>query len=147
MVRPSAEGAHLVVKSEVATTQLESERKPVGPKVDVGDEGGATTGGEGSSSGTGVGPRPAGGERRDPPRIELRRFHGAANLDPLRLGRDASQIAEEIVQHLTRINGANVEITIEIQAELPEPASDKLVRDVTENCRTLRFTSYGFEQL
>jgi hypothetical protein len=28
---------------------------------------------------------------------------------------------------------------------LPEPASEKLVRDVTENCRTLKFTDYGFE--
>jgi len=39
-----------------------------------------------------------------------------------------------------------VQITLDIQAELPENASDKLVRDVTENCRTLRFTSFGFEE-
>jgi hypothetical protein len=63
----------------------------------------------------------------------------------LRLGRDAAQIAEEVVQHLSRIIGAEVQITLEIQAELPDGASEKLVRDVTENCRTLRFASYGFE--
>ena len=35
---------------------------------------------------------------------------------------------------------------IEIHADIPDGAGDKLVRDVTENCRTLRFTSYGFEE-
>jgi hypothetical protein len=62
------------------------------------------------------------------------------------LGRDASRIAEEVVQHLSGIVGANVEVTLEIHAELPEGANDKLVRDVTENCRTLRFGTYGFEE-
>jgi hypothetical protein len=77
---------------------------------------------------------------------QLRRFHASVTIDPLRLGRDASQIAEEVVQHLTRIVGAQVEITLEIQADLPEGASEKLVRDVTENCRTLKFENYGFEE-
>lgn len=77
---------------------------------------------------------------------KLTRFHGSALLDPLRLGRDASRIAEEVVQHLTGLLGAEVEITLEIQARFQDGASDKLVRDVTENCRTLRFNDYGFEQ-
>jgi hypothetical protein len=77
---------------------------------------------------------------------QLRRFHGSVAIDPLRLGRDAAQIAEEVVQHLTRIIDARVEITLEIQANLPEGASEKLVRDVTENCRTLKFKDYGFEE-
>jgi hypothetical protein len=80
------------------------------------------------------------------PAPQLRCFHGSLTIDPLRLGRDAAQIAEEVVQHLTRVVGARVEINLEIQAELTEGASEKLVRDVTENCRTLRFTSYGFEE-
>jgi hypothetical protein len=66
--------------------------------------------------------------------------------DPLRLGRDAARIAEEIVQHLTGLVGSNVEITIEIRADLADGAGDKLVRDVTENCRTLKFTDFGFEE-
>ena len=76
----------------------------------------------------------------------LSRFHGSVQVDPLRLGRDAARIAEEIVQHLTGLVGSNVEITIEIQADLAEGAGEKLVRDVTENCRTLRFTDFGFEE-
>ena len=51
------------------------------------------------------------------------------------------------MQHLTRTVGARVEVALEIHAELPEGASDKLVRDVTENCRTRRFNSYGFEEV
>jgi hypothetical protein len=81
------------------------------------------------------------------PAPQLKRFHASVTIDPLRLGRDASQIAEGIVQHLTRVLGAQVEITLEIQAELPEGASEKLVRDVTENCRPPpRFNNYGFEE-
>jgi hypothetical protein len=64
----------------------------------------------------------------------------------MRLGRDASRIAEEVVQHLTGLVGSRVELTIEIHAELPEGASDKLVRDITENCRTLKFRDFGFEE-
>jgi len=37
-------------------------------------------------------------------------------------------------------------VTLDIQVELPENASDKLVRDVTENCRTLKFTDFGFAE-
>ncbi len=77
---------------------------------------------------------------------KLTRFHGSVQVDPLRLGRDAARIAEEIVQHLTGLVGSKVEITIEIQADLAEGAADKLVRDVTENCRTLKFTDFGFEE-
>ena len=75
----------------------------------------------------------------------LRRFHGPVTLDARRLGRDASRIAEEVVQHLSSIVGADVHITLDIQVKLPENASDKLVRDVTENCRTLKFEEFGFE--
>ena len=64
----------------------------------------------------------------------------------MRLGREASRIAEEVVQHLAGLVGSNVEITIEIHPDLADGAGEKLVRDVTENCRTLRFTEYGFEE-
>jgi hypothetical protein len=41
--------------------------------------------------------------------------------------------------------GAEVTVTLEIEAWLPSGASDGLVRTVTENCRTLKFDSQGFE--
>ena len=67
-------------------------------------------------------------------------------LDSLRLGRDASKIAEEVVQHLAGLVGADVEVTLEIRAEIPDGATPEIVRTVTENCRTLRFGDYGFEE-
>jgi hypothetical protein len=68
------------------------------------------------------------------------------NLDPLRTSRDVGNIAQEIIQHLTAMSGSKVEITLEIEADLPDGAPDDVVRTVSENCRTLKFTSQGFEE-
>jgi hypothetical protein len=38
-----------------------------------------------------------------------------------------------------------VKVTLEIQADLPNGASDQVVRTVTENSRTLKFEIHGFE--
>jgi hypothetical protein len=38
-----------------------------------------------------------------------------------------------------------VKVTLEIEAEIPSGAPDNVVRTVTENSRTLKFTSQGFE--
>ena len=56
------------------------------------------------------------------------------------------QIAEEVVSHLTGLVGAKVEVTLEIEAEIPDGAPEHVVRTVTENARTLRFRSHGFEE-
>ena len=86
------------------------------------------------------------GLRGEPPGVpQLKRFHGSVSLDPVRLGRDAARVADEVVKHLSGIVGSQIQITLDIQVELPVSASDKLVRDVTENCRTLKFQDYGFE--
>lgn len=76
----------------------------------------------------------------------LRRYHGSVKLDPERLGRDAGRIAEEVVQHLVALRGAQVEVTLDIAADIPGGAPKQVVRTVTENGRTLRFTSQGFEE-
>ena len=74
-----------------------------------------------------------------------KRFYGSVELDPLRVGRDASQIAEAIIQHLAGLVHANVEVRLDIQAEIPDGAPDEVVRTVTENARTLKFDRHGFE--
>ena len=80
------------------------------------------------------------------PTVVLRRFHGSVQVDATRLGRDAGRIAEEVVQHLAGLVGADVKVTIEIEAEIPDGAPDNVVRTVTENRRTLGFTSQGLEE-
>jgi predicted AAA+ superfamily ATPase len=94
-----------------------------------------------------VSPGGAGGEKLDPKPAGpvVRRYHGSVALDPTRVGRDASKIAEEVIAHLVSLVGADVAVTLEIDAHLPSGASDQVIRTVTENSRTLKFTSHGFE--
>jgi len=74
-----------------------------------------------------------------------RRFHGTVKLDPTRVGRDAGKIADEVISHLVGLVGSNVTVTLEIEAEVKSGTPDNVVRTVTENCRTLKFSSQGFE--
>jgi hypothetical protein len=66
-------------------------------------------------------------------------------VDPARVGRDAAEIATEVVTHLEGLVGAELKVTLEISAFIPEGAPENVVRTVTENCSTLKFTSHGFE--
>jgi hypothetical protein len=66
-------------------------------------------------------------------------------LDSARVGRDAGRIAEKVIAHLMGQIGAEVAVTLEIDARLPNGAGDQLVRTVNENSRTLKFDSHGFE--
>lgn len=125
-----------VVQPAAAEAQLEAEREATGPS------GGGTPAGEGPPTAGGEGA----GEGEEPARTALRRFHGSVSLDPTRLSRDASEIAEAVVAHLNGLLGASVEVTLEIHADIPEGAPDNVVRTVTENAATLRFDpGAGFE--
>ena len=67
-------------------------------------------------------------------------------LDAARVGRDAGRVADEVIAHLAGLVGAKVKVTLEIEAEVPSGTPDQVVRTVTENGRTLKFTSQGFEE-
>jgi predicted AAA+ superfamily ATPase len=132
--------AGVLVKPEPARRQYEADRTPA-PSPQPGAGGTQATG---TTSATSSGETPAvGGTPVEPPK--LKRFHGTVQLDPQRVGRDAGTIAQEVISHLAGIIGADVKVTIEIDAFVPSGASEQVVRTVTENCRTLKFTSQGFE--
>jgi hypothetical protein len=40
--------------------------------------------------------------------------------------------------------GSDVRVTLEIWADVPEGIPEKVERDVSENCNTLRFRDHGF---
>lgn len=152
-VRVIVDERSVLVKSETALGQIEKDRQTAA----IAAQSAQSTGGSHSvslNSSSPIGANasssvPLAKTKQQPPvpsAPKLGRFHASVSIDPLRLGRDASRIAEEVIQHLTGLVGAEVEITLEIQAALPDGATDKLVRDVTENCRTLKFTDYGFEE-
>jgi hypothetical protein len=75
------------------------------------------------------------------------RFYGALTVnDPNRLTSTAQVLSKEIIQHLTSLLGAQVRITLEIQATIPDGAPDHVTQIVTENCKTLKFDQAGFEE-
>ena len=138
---PDADAPGLLVKSDIARQQMDAERaQPPGR----GEGAGGGTGGE--SPGPGGGSGPGEGPSGPPPAPQPTRFHGTATLDAERVGRDASRIADEVIAHLSGLVGAKVTVTLEIEAEVPAGAPDHVVRTVTENSRTLKFTSQGFEK-
>jgi hypothetical protein len=49
-------------------------------------------------------------------------------------------------QHLTRLEGAQIEVSLEIQAYIPQGAPDEVVRTITENLKTLEITGCSFEK-
>lgn len=98
---------------------------------------GGTVSGQPSTSGQTPLPLPA---------TQPKRFHGTVILDPTRVGRDAGRIADEVISHLSGLVGAKVKVTLEIEAEIPNGAPDNVVRTVTENGRTLKFTNQEFEK-
>lgn len=130
-----AHSPELLVKPDLAIAQLDAESAAPSPDIQPGD-----------TTDTGpTGPDTPTHEDEPPISTQPKRFHGTAVLDSTRVGRDASRIADEVIAHLSGLVGANVTVTIEIQAEMPDGAPDQVVRTVTENSQTLRFTSHGFE--
>jgi len=77
---------------------------------------------------------------------KMRRFYGSVELDSKRAGRDAGNIAESVIQYLKLEKGADVKVTVEIVADMPEGAGERTIRTVSENCRTLKFKQFGFEE-
>ena len=135
----------LLVRPEAAMRQLTSETliMPGTP----GTPGGAvppSIGGGGST----IQPASGGelGEKKPTPPAASKRFHGTATLDAARVGRDAGRIADEVIAHLAGLVGSKVTVTLEIEAEVPSGVPEHVVRTVTENCRTLKFNSQGFEK-
>ena len=137
----------LLVKPEVASKQLDAERKnPEGTGAGAVTGAGAGAGaGTGNAAGAGWGDGPGAGGSGGMSRgsTNPKRFHGSVTLDANRVGRDAGKIAEEVIAHLVGLVGANVTVTLEIAADIPEGVTDNVVRTVTENTRTLKFNPGG----
>jgi hypothetical protein len=60
--------------------------------------------------------------------------------------RDAGTVLQEVVSQLAAVPQANVRVTLEIEADLPQGAPDDVVRAINENARTLKFRISGFEE-
>ena len=139
---PDAGAPGLLVKPDVARRQLDAERpQPAGPGGAPADP---VPGGESPDPGGRSGTEDIPPDK--PEAAKPTRFHGTVTLDPTRVGRDAGRIADEVISHLSGLVGAKVTVTLEIEAEVTSGAPDHVVRTVTENSRTLKFTNQGFEK-
>ncbi len=124
--------AGLLVRPEIARRQLDAEAIPVP----------GSTPGLGPSPGPGPRPTPPGSKPEPLPM----RFFATVDVDPDRPSRDVGKIADEVIVHLSTLPRARVRVTVEIEADTPGGVSEQVQRVVTENCRTLKFKSHGFEK-
>ena len=72
-------------------------------------------------------------------------FYMSVKLDNTRVNRDINNYVQEIIQHLMSVDGANVELKLDVEVEAPNGIPSTTVRTVSENCRTLKVTDFGFD--
>ena len=133
-----ADSTALLVKPEVALRQLDAERPTNSPTTGAV----ATPGGQAPTTSS---PGDSGAQTPAQP-TKPTRFYGSVKLDPARLNRDAAQVSAEVLQHLTSLLNADVEVTLEIQARVEGGIPDNIARTISENCKTLKFLTQGFEK-
>ncbi|HPB81710.1 MAG TPA: Swt1 family HEPN domain-containing protein [Spirochaetota bacterium] len=141
-VRILSDGNDVVVTPERAKRQMSEDQQAAQAEHGVAAE----TGSPVATPGDGNTPLTSGTQKSDVDNHVLKRFHGSVKLDPIRAGRDAGKVAEEVIQHLSGIVGATVDVTMEISVNVPAGISENVVRIVSENCNTLNFDTHGFEE-
>ena len=72
-------------------------------------------------------------------------FYMSAKLDNVRINRDVNTYVQEIIQHLSAVQGATVELKLEVDVIAPNGIPNNTVRTVSENCRTLKVDDFGFD--
>lgn len=144
------DASSVLVHPEAARRQIEAESREQPPAYDVSGDGGGGEVGERAGGAGGVAPNGGGTMDAAIPTVPTqdlsKSFHGIVEIDPVRLGGSAGAISQEVVQRLASIMGSNVRVTLEIRANVPDGIPEKVERDVSENCNTLRFREYGFRE-
>ncbi|MDR1777699.1 MAG: hypothetical protein LBR31_07730, partial [Desulfovibrio sp.] len=151
------ERSGMLVKLAVAKKQIEEEeaKRQADAAARAAQMGGASipasVSGEGYTPSTIYPTEPTGAgtqEVHESPAAEQpknKRFFMSADLDTTRINRDVQKYVEEIIQHLTSVDGATVKVSLEVEAISNAGFSQQTMRTVTENCRTLRVRSFGFD--
>ena len=80
-----------------------------------------------------------------PPKAINTHFYMSAKLDNIRINKDVNNYVQEIIQHLNAVSGATVELKLEVEVTAPNGIPAGTVRTVSENCRTLKVTDFGFD--
>ena len=61
-----------------------------------------------------------------------------------KLGSTAGTINTEVLQHLSNLAGAQINITLDINVNIPDGVPDDIVRTINENCKVLKFDTSEF---
>ncbi|MBU5249610.1 DUF499 domain-containing protein [Coprococcus comes] len=138
----------LLVKANVAMKQILAEKKKTEIQPDEwplsrsgGDDGDTSN----VQSGNGRVPENGGGQQPTDTQVPSNtRFFMSAKLDNTRVNRDVNNYLQEIIQHLLNVDGSEVELTLEVNVNAPNGIPSTTVRTVSENCRTLKVTDFGF---
>ncbi len=140
-VRPEKSG--YLVRVKAAKTQMEREKEAtippiqppvIEPVVPAPDKPVSVTP-------TPLSPQPV---QITPPAPKSMSFYLSTQLDTTRVNRDVQKILEEVVSVLTQENGVTVELRFDVQASAPKGLQPSTIRAVSENCRTLKITNFGF---
>jgi predicted AAA+ superfamily ATPase len=127
----------VLVKPNVAARQRAADQVPGPAPRQPPAAAGTTLGGSGPATG--------GGPSRPVAPTLPTRFYGRVSVDPVRMLRDLGDLAEAIVAQLGRA-GAEVSITVEVDAKAVGGFPDDVQRTVSENARTLKFEAHEFEE-
>ena len=68
----------------------------------------------------------------------------SVKLDNTRVIRDLQKYLDEVITHLSSVDGCEVELSLEVSAQAANGFPQGTVRTVSENCRTLRVDNFGF---
>jgi predicted AAA+ superfamily ATPase len=139
----------LLVRPDLALAQQEAEKPSV---VDPAPDGqtGAGGGTHGQTGGGQTGGGQTGGEQTGkdtpppPPAPKNVRFSGAVQLNTELPVKSFNKIYDELIKHLGAVEGAELEISLEISARKPEGFPEDKVRIVSENAKVLKFETFGF---
>ena len=129
----------LLVKPQVAKLQKEREsaKSPEHIPDDSGVPGGVSPSDKnkpGSKDEVGV-----------PSSVISKHFFMSAEVDPVRVNKVVSMYVEEIIRHLMTVNDAKVELRLDVDVFSPQGIPDTTVRIVSENCKALKISDFGFD--
>lgn len=72
-------------------------------------------------------------------------FSLSTRIDDTRVNKEIGAYVAEVLSHLQDLPDARVSIHFDIDVDIPEGADDTTIRTVSENCRTLKAETYGFD--
>jgi hypothetical protein len=139
-----------LVRPDVAVAQLDLDAAASGRADGSGASGSSGDGVDGDDRGSGAegsadGASGSGVSIASPGALALpTRFYAQFGLDPVRAIRHLDDIVRNVVEHLARADGAEVELTLEINAKSPG-FDDRTRRVVNENATQLDAKSQEFE--